>query len=243
MDPDYTALMHACEDRHWWFVARRRILAGVLDRFAPRTAGAQVLEAGCGTGGNLALLARYGALAAFELDAAARALASARGVVPVAAGRLPDEIPFSGPFALICALDVLEHLKDDLAALRALGSRLAPGGRLLVTVPAYRSLWSHHDVVTHHERRYRRRELVDRIEAAGLHVRYATYFNTILFPVVWTIRALHRATGRAEGSDVRMPAAPANALLTAVFAAERFLVPPARLPFGVSILAVAERAG
>ena len=241
MDPAYYLEMHANEDHHWWFVARRRIVERVLDRLPPVGGRPRVLEAGCGTGGNLALLAKYGELHALELDAEARRLANQRGIVAVAEGHLPDGIPEPGPYTLICALDVLEHLRDDGAALRALANELAPGGRLLVTVPAYRFLWSHHDVVTHHERRYLRPELTARVEAAGLRVLHASYFNTFLFPVIWAVRAIHRLLRRRGGSDVRMPSPLANAVLTSVFGAERRLVPRMRLPFGVSILVVAEK--
>ncbi len=240
MDPDYYVEMHENEDRHWWFIARRRIVAKILDRFVTRCGG-RVLEAGCGTGGNLELLARYGEMHALELDESARKLANERGVCEVRAGRLPDEIPFEGEFDLICALDVLEHIEDDAAAARALADRLAPGGTLLLTVPAYRFLWSHHDVVTHHQRRYVRSELVERVVEAGLEVRCATYFNTILFPVVCLVRFVKKILGREEGSDFSIHSSLVNDLLTAVFSAERLLVPWLRLPFGVSILVIAEK--
>ena len=240
MDPDYYVEMHENEDRHWWFVARRRIVGKILDRFVTQCGG-RVLEAGCGTGGNLELLARYGTMHALELDENARKLANERDVCEVQGGRLPDDIPFEGEFDLICALDVLEHVEDDAAAARALGEKLVAGGKLLLTVPAYRCLWSHHDVITHHQRRYVRSELIERVEGAGLEVRCATYFNTFLFPIVWLVRLVKKALGREEGSDFSIHSTLVNGLLTAVFSAERLLVPWLRLPFGVSILVLAEK--
>jgi SAM-dependent methyltransferase len=242
MDPDYYLEMHANEDHHWWFVARRRIVRRVLDRFVGRRPEGKVLEAGCGPGGNLALLAEYGEIHALELDDDAREMANARGIAKVEPGCLPEEIPFEQSFDLICALDVIEHIEEDIGAMRALGEKLLPGGRLLLTVPAYRFLWSHHDVVTHHVRRYTKTDFVKRVESAGLRIRYATYFNTFLFPAIWAIRAVNRLLDRKEGSDVKMPSAPMNKLLNGIFSLERFLLPGLRFPFGVSILVLAEPA-
>ena len=243
MDAAYYAEYAAAEDAHWWFVARRRILARVLDGLE-LPPDAAILEAGCGTGGNLAMLARHGRLRAFEIDDGARDVASKRGVTDVAAGALPEPIPFRGErFDLVAMLDVLEHVEDDRGALVNLRERLQPGGRLLLTVPAYPFLWSRHDEVNHHQRRYTRGPLVRLVREAGYDVRHASYFNTLLFPLVLGARTLNNLLGRDEGSDLAMPSPPVNKLLTEVFASERHLVPRAALPFGVSILLVAQRTG
>jgi SAM-dependent methyltransferase len=242
MDQAYHQAMAAMEDEHWWFAARRRVLQAVLDGLH-LPASAEVLEVGCGSGGNLPLLARYGRLFACEPDDASRAYASRRALGRVAPGSLPDDLPFGDRrFDLIALFDVLEHVADDEAGLRALRTRLKPGGRVLLTVPAYRFLWSGHDVVNHHHRRYTRPELVEKLRRAGLQVHRATYFNTVLFPAVAAVRLLGKLTGR-EGSNLHMPSAPVNALLERLFAAERRVVTRTNLPFGVSVLAVAERQG
>ena len=242
MDPAYYERYAQVEDGHWWFRARRRIVGRVLDGLRLPD-GARLLEAGCGTGGNLAFLARYGRLDAFEIDARARELAGARGVTKVKDGALPDRIPFSGPYDAILMLDVLEHVQDDRAALVALHQRLAPGGALVMTVPAFPFLWSRHDVVNHHFRRYRRTGLVDQLREAGFHVQHATYFNTTLFPLVAAARVIGNLRGQTGGSDADVIPSPlVNRLLETVFGGERFVVPHMRLPFGVSILAVARRA-
>ena len=243
MDPAYYAEYAAAEDAHWWFVARRRILSRVLSRLK-LPADAVILEAGCGTGGNLAMLARHGRLRAFEIDDGAQAVANRRGVTDVAAGALPEPIPFEGErFDLVAMLDVLEHVADDRGALVNLRGRLKPGGRLLLTVPAYRFLWSRHDEVNHHQRRYTRGPLVRLVQETGLDVRHASYFNTLLFPLVLGVRLLGNLLGRDEGSDLAMPSPRVNKLLTDVFASERYVVPSRAFPFGVSILLVAQRPG
>ena len=241
MDAAYYTEYAAAEDAHWWFVARRRILDRVLDTLK-LPADADILEAGCGTGGNLAMLACHGRLRAFEIDDGARKVANKRGVTNVAPGALPEPIPFeSEHFDLIAMLDVLEHVADDRGALDNLRERLKPGGRLLLTVPAYMFLWSRHDEINHHQRRYTRRALVRLVRERGYDVRHASYFNTLLFPLVLGVRTLGNLLGRDEGSDLAMPSPPVNQVLTEVFASERHFIPRVTLPFGVSILLVAQR--
>ena len=204
-----------------------------------------ILEVGCGTGGNLAMLSRFGTLSAMELDDSARRMATDRGVVEVQAGRLPDQIPSDGPFDLIVALDVIEHVADDVAAVNALRSRLTPRGRLLVTVPAFMFLWSEHDEINHHFRRYRRAGLTDVLVRSGLSVDHMTYFNTALFPLVAIPRLVERMrppTPEASGGELVVPGRTVNRVLESVFAAERKPASRFRLPFGVSLLAVGQQA-
>ena len=227
---------------HWWFVARRRIIAALIEaQVAPRP-GARILEMGAGTGSNLALLRRYGQVDAVEPDEAARALATARSGIAVKGGLLPDGVALDdGAYDMIAMLDVLEHIPGDHDALAALRPKLAPGGRMLVTVPAMPWLWSAHDVAHHHQRRYTARGLRALFERAGYRVRHLTHFNSLLFPLVVAARAVGKLTGR-EGGDDAMPPRPVNAVLEAIFASERHLVARGSLPFGVSLGIVAEAA-
>jgi SAM-dependent methyltransferase len=232
------------EDRQWWFVGRRAIIRKVLDGqgfsshplHPPR-----ILEVGCGTGGNLALLSSYGSLYAMEPNPEAREMARSRTVCDVQDGSLPCGIPFEGTFELICALDVLEYVEDDLAALRGLHSRLTPNGRVLLTVPAYMFLWSYHDVAVGNRRRYARSELAALAVKAGFTTAYSTYFNTFLFPMVAIARAINRITHRVEKSDVRTPARAVNAVLRAILSCERRFIPRHTFPFGVSIMMVLKK--
>ena len=184
------------------------------------------------------MLARHGRVYGMETNAQALELATAKGAGACAAGRLPEVIPFVGQtFDLIALLDVLEHLDDDAAALRALRVRLKPGGWLLITVPAYPFLWSRHDELHHHKRRYVARDLRAVIEAVGLRVHYLSYFNTWLFPLIAAVRLAR--VGSGHSGDLSMPNKFANALLTQIFASERLLLGRVAFPFGVSLLALA----
>ncbi|EPR18143.1 type 12 methyltransferase [Sphingobium indicum IP26] len=230
--------MSAQEQDHWWFVARRAIIDSLVHAHVPLPSDARILEAGCGTGGNLALLAQYGALDATEYDEDARALATALGLCRVEACALPDAIGFGETrYDMIALLDVLEHIEEDEASLRALGARLAPNGRLLLTVPAAPWLWSDHDVLHHHKRRYTHEGLLDVVHAAGLKVEASGYFNSLLFPIAVAQRVAHQLLRRDAPLDAR-PSPLVNAALQRVFAAERHLLGRIPFPIGLSLYAI-----
>jgi SAM-dependent methyltransferase len=233
--------MRDLEDRHWWFQGRRSIVIRQIERLGlPQDAS--ILDAGCGTGGNLPMLGRFGHVTGVEYDAGARVLARSRGETEILAGSLPDGMPsLEHDFDLIVLLDVLEHIDDDLASLQTLGRLLRVRGSILVTVPANPSMWGRHDEVHHHKRRYTSASLRSVIERAGLYVDCMTYFNTWLFPVAWAARQMERLTpcGKEAADYVSLPPAPLNSALQHIFASERYMVGRIRLPFGLSLMAVA----
>lgn len=230
------------DSTHWWYRARRDILADYLTREGRLPKDAKILEIGCGTGHNLPMLARFGEVDAIEIDPAARAIASKRLGKPVGDAPLPGlpGVP-RGRYDLIAVLDVVEHIADDVAALAAMRDRLAPGGKILIAVPAHQWMWSAHDVVNHHERRYSKATLTAAIAAAGLKTRKLGYFNSLLFPLAAAARLAGRITGK-DDSDDTPPAAPLNALFERIFRVERHLVGRVPMPVGVSILTIAEPA-
>ena len=234
----YTSMSEQ-EGDHWWFVARRAIIDSLIRSHVPLPDDARILEAGCGTGGNLALLAAHGTLDALEYDAEARALAVGRGIAErVEPGMLPDAIGFGGTsYDMIALLDVLEHVDDDVASLRALGERLIEGGRILLTVPATPWLWSDHDVLHHHKRRYTQQGLTAVAAQAGLSVQASGYFNTLLFPLAVVQRLSHQLLRREAALDAR-PAPWLNRGLERIFAAEQHLLGRIRFPIGLSLYAV-----
>ncbi len=233
--------MAELEDKHWWFVARRELIAQRLSQELDLPPSAQILEAGCGTGGNLELLSRFGQVSGFEPNDHARKMAHSKGDFELRTGRLPGAIPFeAGRFDLVVALDVLEHLDDDRASLEALRKKLKPGGHLLVTVPAYQFLWSRHDEIHHHKRRYTKGRLAATITASGFELARSTYFNTLLFPTIAAVRLLKGLLGNEE-ADEAMPSARLNGILRRIFESEGHILPFVSLPFGVSLMALAQK--
>ncbi|ONF96727.1 class I SAM-dependent methyltransferase [Sphingomonas jeddahensis] len=230
------------DSTHWWYRARRDILADYLTREGKLPKQARILEIGCGTGHNLPMLARFGTVDAIEIDPAARGIASQRLGKPVGEAPLPGlpGVPDSH-YDLIAVLDVVEHIEDDVAALRAMRVRLAPGGKILITVPAHQWMWSAHDVVNHHHRRYSKATLVKGIEAAGLRPRKLGYFNSLLFPLAAGARVAGRITGRDDSDDTPPPRL-VNKLFEGIFRLERHLVGRVPMPPGVSIVTLAEPA-
>jgi SAM-dependent methyltransferase len=239
MDPAYAAV-HAAEDRaHWWFLGRRAVILAEMARRLPARR-ARLAELGCGSGGMLEAIGRFGAAVGVETDAALRARARERGL-DVRAGALPDAIPLEvGRWDAVCLFDVLEHVDDEAGALAACRRLLGPGGRLFVTVPAYAWLWSRHDELLGHRRRYTARTLRQVAERAGFAVERLTYFNTLLAPPIMAVR-LARAALRRSGHDLDRPAPWLNRALAACFAAEARLLAWMSPPFGISVLLAARR--
>jgi SAM-dependent methyltransferase len=248
MHKEFYAEYYEIEDKHWWFVGRRKVQLAILDRYlkpgnslrSPR----RILDVGCGTGTMLGYLSRYGRAQGIDADEEAVRFCRQRGVPDVrlvTASTLPFE---DGTFDLVTILDVLEHIEDDAGTLRELHRVLRPRGQLLVSVPAYRFLWGPQDEISNHKRRYIARTLRERLVEAGFRVRRLSYFNTILFPAIAGIRLLrpYRPGSPNLKSDFTMTRpGPANTLLGHLFGLEAPIVKRFDLPFGVSILALAQK--
>jgi SAM-dependent methyltransferase len=240
MDRDYEHQTHQAEDRHWWYRGRRKVLDGVIAELG-LPAEPRILDAGCGSGRFMVELSKLGMVTGVELSDTSVALARQRGLGDVVAGSVL-EMPFAdGSFDLAVSLDVIEHLEDDLAALRELRRTVAPGGALLVTVPAYQWLWSGHDEINHHHRRYTRRSLQQVAERAGWRQSRTTYFNSLLLPVAILLRVLDRVSTKTTESslDLWVPPEPVNWMLERPLTLEAALIARGgRIPAGLSLLAV-----
>jgi 2-polyprenyl-3-methyl-5-hydroxy-6-metoxy-1,4-benzoquinol methylase len=226
------------DSTHWWYRARRDVLAALIRRKVSLPPLARILEIGCGTGHNLAMLSQFGDVDAIEIDDHSRGIAAQRLGRDVGASPLPE---LSGvadqSYDMVAILDVLEHVEDDRAALKAIAQRLRPGGTILITVPQYPWMWSGHDVANHHFRRYTKATLRKAVSDAGLNLTMLQSFNSLLFPLAAADRVVSRISGRT-GSDDALPPAPVNALFEKIFGLERYLVGRVPMPPGVSLVAL-----
>ena len=243
MDVQFELQTHQVEDQHWWYRGRRRVLARVIDSLH-LARGARILDAGCGSGRNMVELARRGTVTGIELSPMSVAAARARGVGDVVEGTVED-LPFDDDsFDFAVCLDVIEHLDDDGQTLRELRRVVAPGGMLLVTVPAYPSLWSSHDVVNHHRRRYTRAALLAVARESGWEAKRTTNFNALLLPAAMAYRWLERLTRRTMGersSDLeRTPPWLNRVLFVPLYLEAQLVGRGVRIPAGLSLLAVFE---
>jgi SAM-dependent methyltransferase len=238
MDQSLMKAMLEVDEHHWWYRGRRAIIRAELDKL-PLRSGAKVLDAGCGSGRTLEELEGYGEVYGIELDPDAAELAISRGRGDVRVGRL-EELPWEADtFDLITCLDVLEHTPDDRATLRELRRVCKPGGWLLLTVPAYQALWSHHDEANHHFRRYGREMLRSAAVDAGWKVGRMTSFNSLLLAPAAAVRLARRRLS-ASDSDLELKLGPAwlNRTLERPLRAEaRWLARGRTLPAGLSLMA------
>ncbi len=245
------AIAELPEDRHWWFASRVRAIFAVTAPLVGRNL--RVLDVGCGAGNMMHHLARFGPVQGVEIDPRPFKLAQQRGydvkLADVGAG-----IPHGdAQFDLVSALDVIEHTKDDMAVLKECARVLAPGGHVLVTAPAFMFLWSHNDELNAHERRYTAGELRAKLEAAGFRVKRVTYNNFFVFPLAALLILMRRGTKQApdlrshhtsaDEYQVEMEPAspPVNAALTLVGRVEAALLRAVNLPWGTSLIALAQK--
>ncbi|HEV2969964.1 MAG TPA: class I SAM-dependent methyltransferase [Pirellulales bacterium] len=219
--------LHAeIEERHWWFVGRRRILRALVGQILPPSPDTTVIDVGCGTGANLASLAGDYRCIGIDTSPEAIRLAQRRypavqfiqGFAPADLGRLVDDA------RLVLMMDVLEHVPDDFRLFSQISAAVRPGAYLLITVPADQRLWNRHDESFGHYRRYDRERLTQLWEGLPLKPLLVSHFNSRLYPLIKTVRAINRRRGEVAGvagTDFRIPSPPVNRLLENIFAGER----------------------
>ena len=231
--------MAELDERHWWYRARRQIIAELIRREAALPHDPRILEIGCGTGHNLTMLSSFGHVDAVELDDEVRALSEKRLGRKIMSSPLPELAEVADRhYDLIGTFDVIEHIDDDHAALASIATKLKPGGRLIMTVPAHQWMWTAHDVANHHKRRYSKKRLKQLIDNSPLELQRIGYFNSLLFPLAVAERTAAKLRNK-QNTDVKLPMAPLNSALEKVFGAERYLVGRVPLPPGLSLFAVA----
>ena len=230
-DPDLEAT-------HWWFTGRRVIVQDAIIRAFPELPHLNILEVGCGTGGNLPMLGHFGQVTGVDISPEAVEYCRAKGL-PVNQGTVYN-LPYPDfTYDLVVALDVLEHLEDDVMALRELERLIKPGGKLIVTVPGIKALWGPHDQGLGHHRRYNKGELEVVLNRGRLHVDRVASFLTVALPLMWAYRqALRLSRFRERYQPMRRDHPLVNALMKMALSVDRRIM-GLELP-GASLLAVAD---
>jgi ubiquinone/menaquinone biosynthesis C-methylase UbiE len=246
MRPSELRKMFRLEDTYWWFVARRELVRELLVKYCGRLhARIRILDIGCGGGAGLVVFSQLGKAVGLDRAEEALRLSRSRGDFPLVCGTA-EHLPFLGDsIDVITALDVLEHIADDAAAIAEMARICKPGGLAIVTVPAYQSLWSEHDEALDHLRRYRAGQVRRLMKRAGMRVLALSYCITLLLPVIFTFRTAQRLLsppnrGRPKTALRPLPALP-NRLLVMLLRLETACLLRLPLPFGVSVVCVAQK--
>jgi SAM-dependent methyltransferase len=244
MHPQIYEDIYNAELTHWWFCGRLHIVTSLLRRFAPKSRPLRVADVGCGMGASLEALGEFGWVAGLDYSATALGFSRQRGFLRLLAAALPS-LPFpDAEFDIVCALDVIEHIDDDAAAVRELWRVCKPGGLLVVTVPAYEWLWSEHDDINEHKRRYTRPLLRKRLTLPGSELVRLSYMNTLFAPPAMLFRLLRNLGGKKKSaasdmkSDVFPLPRPLNAIFKFLFSSENIWLRYAPLPFGISLICI-----
>ena len=244
MDPQIYRVFRGRYEDNWYFATRTKVLTTFMRPYCPVSADARIVDLGAGTGKILADTRQAAVAVAIEENPDLARFGRGRYGLPFVLANLSDDIPIgSGAIDLVLMLDVLEHVEQDRPLLSEVFRVLRPGGRLIISVPAFQGLWSRHDELHHHKRRYSRLGLLSVLAEAGFVCDRLTYYNTLLLPLVYLSRKLERfsrAWTQSASDYDKAPRALAM-LLHWVFGLERKLIPRYDLPVGVSLLAVARR--
>jgi SAM-dependent methyltransferase len=238
MQPEQIAEMYALESSHWWFWGKRLVMRRLLGERLHRP-GLRILDIGCGAGANAVELSEYGSVVASDRSLDALAFVRSRGVGSVVAAEAPN-LPFaSGSFDIITAYDVIEHVEDDRGFVAELARIVAPGGAIAIHVPAWPFLWSRHDEMLEHKRRYTRKSLEALLAMDGLHVEKLGWTNFTIFAPTAVVRMANRLRNKDDGgADLGVVPPPVNRMLRAIGRAEAALASSVGLPFGVSLAAI-----
>lgn len=243
MQSHHYPILYEVEETHWWYLGRRRIIRSLIEKIssALNKPNPRILDVGCGTGANLKMLAAYGRAEGVDISQQAIDFCHERGLDTVKLGAI-EHLPYeNNSFEIVTALDVIEHLDDDVGGLREIRRVLRPDGRVLVFVPAFMFLWGVQDDVSHHRRRYTLSRLLRAVEEAGFAVEWSSYANISFFLPVLVVRSVMRWLGLRAATEYGINISLLNGPFSALFAAERFVLKRGRIPFGVSAVCIARR--
>jgi len=242
MDKAFYRKFFEVQKKHWWFVSKKKIVLDFIDRYLSTNDNHKILDIGCGSGLMLNALEQIGDT--YGMDMSDEAINFSREIFSgtVKKGMLPDNIPYDEEyFSIVVALDVIEHVDDDRASLTAIRSHIVEGGQAIISVPACMFLWSEHDVLNEHKRRYTLEELKGKLIEAGFTIEKISYFNTFLFPLISLVRIINNLLKRKGASEIDLPHPAINFIVEKIFSLEKYFLRVMNFPIGVSVLAVVRK--
>ncbi|MGB9702579.1 MAG: class I SAM-dependent methyltransferase [Candidatus Kapaibacteriota bacterium] len=231
------------EESYWWFLARNRIILNVIDKMLNLSKDDEILDVGCGTCGFAKLLSHNHKVIGLDTSDIALEYCRKRGLNDLYLSLIADFPKEKRNVKAVTALDVIEHIENDFNAVRDIYNLLPKNGKIVATVPAYQFLWSYHDEVHKHYRRYTKKRFVALLKSAGFEIDYASYFNTLLFLPGIFKRLLDKFTVPLKSEEYAIEIVPKfiNKLFTKIFEFEKHFIPKIRFPFGISIIVVATK--
>src|SRR6476661_10367894 len=238
------AIMDEVEGSHWWFVGRRKILESFLEPIIKKLrtpdSALRILDVGCGTGANIEMLSQYGEAEGVDVSDDALEFCRLKGL-KVQKG-LAESLPYADEsFDLTTALDVVEHLDDDIAGLKEMFRVTKSAGYSLIFVPAFMWLWGVQDDISNHRIRYTKKQIVERLERAGYNVERATYANWTFFAPILAGRTIMKLTGIKPESENNITISGLNGVFGRLFGSESLWLKRFNFPLGVSIVVVAKK--
>ncbi len=228
---------------HWWFASKKTIVLGLLNKYLDSRSLMNILDVGCGSGLMLKCLEAYGKV--YGLDSSEKAIEFSRKLFDgeIKKGTLPEDIPYNKySFDIITALDILEHVEEDTKAIKSLYELLKNHGVMIITVPAYSFLWSKHDEIHQHKRRYTRKELLTKLKQGGFIIEKISYYNFFLFIPLYIVRKIQvLLKGESSTLDTKLPSPLLNNILQKIFSLEGLFLKHINFLFGVSLIAVVRK--
>ncbi|MEY2648594.1 MAG: hypothetical protein RL282_1307 [Bacteroidota bacterium] len=248
MDRAFLDVYFKMEREHWWFQVREGIILDQFRKWIFKSQPLKILNVGAATGRSSEILQPFGDVQSIEYDEPSYTFCRENLQMKIDQGSI-TELPYAdASFDAVCAFDVVEHVEDHAAAVANLFRVCKPGGKIFVTVPAFMSLWSNHDVVNHHFRRYTQQQLLELFEAHGGQLKRSTYFNFFLFIPIYGVRSLQKILKKKNTDELKpdnemIESGFINSIFHAIFSFERKLLKKINFPFGVSLLLIWEKKG
>jgi SAM-dependent methyltransferase len=230
------------QNKHWWFTVKKKIILQLIRSHLQQSNGIKILDVGCGTGLMLNELSKFGTV--YGLDSSEEAKEFCKEIFQgeVKIGSLPNKFPYEeNSFDLIVALDVIEHISEDINTIKILYNALKHGGILIITVPANMKLWSQFDIINGHIKRYNINEIKDLMISTGFKLEKISYYNSILFPIAYLVRKFNNRHKSNVYKEIEVPNYFINVIFKYIFMIELYLLRKINFKFGVSILSVGKK--